>query len=173
MRRNIILITVLVLPFLASLCWIALKPASPAKSDLSVEFMGMTNNPEHTMTPVRVEVIPGTPGRHALFRVKNNNPDKLIRFDTSCVETNDGQGWKKFVPAGDWAGVGGSEWFPGYSCFYAIAWPPGLPTNVVWRMQMSVAREPTGLRQKINEFTVRKIFGDYDYQTTASSEVKQ
>lgn len=173
MRRNLILISVIALPFLVSFCWWATHPVAFRVRDLSVEFIGYTNNPVETMRPVRVCVIQDAVGRCVLFRVKNVSPDTFIGFDTVCVETNDGSSWKEFKPAGHWQGVGGDIWAPSYSCFYAVAWPPGLETNVVWRMRLKVVREPSGWRQAVNQFTHRKIFGDYARDSTASSEVNQ
>jgi len=173
MRRYTAFFVILILLLLSYKWWLTANSVVPSKSNLSVVFVGFTNNPQHTMQPVRVEVIQGATGFCALFRVTNVSTNNYIRFDTSSVEANDGRGWAHFAPISSWAGVEGSVWSPGYSCLYAVAWPPGLPMNVAWRLQLSVAREPSGLRESINRKLGREVFGPYGKQTMVSSEVSQ
>lgn len=154
--------------------WRVASQASFGKPDLSVVFVGFTNNPQMTMEPVRVNVTEGANGLCALFSIANTRTDELlIQFKTASVEWNDGRGWSRFVPTARWAGPEGSLWQPGYSCLYAVAWPPGLSTNSAWRLLMSFALEPSGLRLSVNKKLKRELFGPYHWRTTVSSEVKQ
>lgn len=173
MRRYEVLFSVLIVFLLAYTWWLAGSSNVSSKSNLSVVFVGFTNNPQHSMEPVRVEVCQGATGVCALFRVTNASTNRWIRFDTSTVERKDGQGWAQFSPVGSWAGVGGSVWSPGYSCLYAVEWPPGLPTNTAWRLQLSIAHEPSGLRAFVNRMLHREVFGAYGSQAGVSSEVSQ
>ena len=173
MRRYTAFSGILILLLLGYTWKLARNSVVPVKRDLSVVFVGFTNNPQHTMQPVRVEVVQGATGRCALFRVTSVSTNNYIRFNTSSVESNDGRGWAQFAPVSSWAGVEGSVWSPGYSCLYAVAWPPGLPTNMAWRLQLSVAREPSGLREYVNRKLGREVFGPYRRQAMVSSEVSQ
>ena len=174
MRRYKLFFVVLILLLLAYMWWLTRSSNVSSKSDLSVVFVGFTNNPQHSMQPVRVEVCQGATGVCALFRVTNMSTNSYIRFDTSSVERKDERGWAQFAPVGSWAGVGGSVWSPGYSCLYAVAWPPGLATNTAWRLQLSVAHEPSGLREFVNRKLGREVFGAYGRQAAeSSSEVIQ
>ena len=173
MRRYTAFFVILILLLLSYKWWFTANSVVPSKSNLSVVFVGFTNNPQHTMQPVRVEVVQGATGFCALFRVTNIGTNNHIRFNTSSVESNDGRGWADFAPIRSWAGVGGSVWSPGYSCLYAVAWPPGLPTNTAWRLKLSVAREPSGLREYVNRKLGREVFGPYGGHAMVSSEVSQ
>ena len=153
--------------------WLAGSASVSSKSELSVVFVGFTNNPQHTMQPVRVEVCQGATGFCAMFRVTNVSTNRYIRFDTSSVERKDGRGWAQFAPVSSWAGVEGLDWSPGNSCLYAVAWPPGLATNTAWRLQLSVAHEPSGLRSFVNGMLGREVLGAYGSQAGTSSEVSQ
>src|SRR5688500_850066 len=107
-----------------------LNPASAAASKPTVLFVGFTNNPVRQMLPFRVETCEGATGLCALFWVTNTSPN-IINFKTDSVEIKTGNGWEPFLPTGAlWRGVEGSLWFPNYGCFYAVGWPPGLPTNM-------------------------------------------
>src|SRR6185369_16318663 len=68
MRRYKVFFVALILLLLAYAWWLA-RSSAVSKSDLSVVFVGITNNPQHTMKPVRVEVCQGATGVCALFRV--------------------------------------------------------------------------------------------------------
>ena len=93
MRRYTAFFVILILLLLSYKWWLTANSVVPSKSNLSVVFVGFTNNPQHTMQPVRVEVIQGATGFCALFRVTNVSTNNYIRFDTSSVEANDGRGW--------------------------------------------------------------------------------
>ena len=90
-----------------------------------------------------------------MFRVANPLADTKVYFDTIAVEWEvDGQ-WRAFAPLGtswmsadgqwragspvdaSWMGVAGSRWSPGYSCLYAVGWPPGLPEDTRWRLRLT------------------------------------
>jgi hypothetical protein len=147
--------------------------------ELSVDFVGFTNNPVETMTPVRVCVAQGTTGFCALFRVTNHDSTHFAKFDTAGLEVNNGHGWEPSPSPGPLFGVGGDRWQPGYGCLCAVGWPPGVSTNAAWRLQISVAHELIswdktrwGIRDRINWLLHREVFGLYDQQTITSSEVR-
>jgi len=163
----------IVMALLLTVIWWVLATSHPANPPrLSVVFVEFTNNPVHTMQPVRVEVPQGAKGLCALFQVSNADPNQ-IQFDTLAVDTNNGSSWARFAPVTPWRGIEGSLWLGGYSCLYAVAWPPGLPTNIAWRLELSVAKELTGLRADANELVGRKLFRPMGRVTTLSSEVRQ
>lgn len=143
--------------------------------ELRVDFVGFTNNPVATMTPVRVCLTRGTTGFCALFRVTNPDSTRFARFNTTGLEVNNGHGWEPAPFPGPGFGMGGGKWSPGYGCLFAVGWPPVVSTNAAWRLQLSVAHEPTprGIRERINFLLGREIFGFNDKQTVTSPEVRQ
>jgi hypothetical protein len=131
-----------------------------------------------------------------LFLVTNTGNGGNLRFSTTSVERWTHRGWEQFpltnawlpglapingryaqaeqraVASNAWRGIGGyqwSEWSVG--CLFAVAWPPGLPTTSTWRMQVLGAREPAGLRGRINEELGREVFPPGRECTVYSSEV--
>ena len=115
--------------------------AGPPTTKLSVEFVGMTNNPTPQRKPILLAVTTGATGLCALFSVTNNSTTQAIWFDTVSIEQRTAAGWKPFVPSGRWTEVGGLQWLPSHGCLLAVAWPPGLATNATWRLQMSYGRD--------------------------------
>jgi hypothetical protein len=148
--------------------------SGPAKK-LSVVFVGMTNNPARQMTPTRIELSQGATGLCAMFWVSNAPANHFIWFKTDSVEQKTETGWQRFVPSGgDWSGVEGSRWQPGYGCFFAVGWPSGLATNATWRLQVRYGRDPSTLGIIVNEKTGREIFRSGKAESSIpSSEVIQ
>ena len=143
--------------------------------ELTVQFVGFTNDPVESMSPVRVCMSQGTTGLCALFRVTNPDANASAQFNTTGIEVNQGPGWESVPVPGPSYGVGGGSWTPGYGCLYAVGWPPGVSTNATWRLQVSVAHEPArgNWRGRINRLLHHEFFGLYDKQTITSSEVRQ
>src|SRR5262245_6632769 len=159
MRRNTSIFVLLVI-LAPGLAWLIVGRLMVNAPNISVVFVGFTNNPVHTMQPVRVEIPQGAKGLCALFQVTNVSR-KIVRFDTVGVEINDGHGWTRFAPGAFWRGVEGSMWSPNYSCLYAVACPAGLPTQAVWRIQVSVAEETRNARAYVNGVPGRQVFGPF------------
>ena len=161
---------------LSLICWrFTGGNAAPVTPELTVQFVGLTNDPVNSMSPVRVCVAQGTTGLCVLFRVMNPAANVSAQFDTTGIEVNQGHGWELVPVPGRWYGVAGGAWTPGYGCLCAVGWPPGVSTNVTWRLRLSVAHEPArgSWRQKINRLLHHEFFGLYDQQTITSSEVRQ
>ena len=65
-------------------------------------------------------------------------------------------------------------WPPGFGCFYAVPWPPGIPTNASWRLRVRYGPAPSPLAQKLADkldliFLTRRK-GEH---TVLTSEVRQ
>jgi hypothetical protein len=173
MRRFIALFVIVTLLLLGGLWSFRRDAGSPGSSNLSVVFVGFTNNPQGAMQPVRIEVVEGAAGMCALFRVANVGTNRPLDFKTLSIESTNRRGWVPFVPKTAWNGIEGAHWEPGYGCFYAVGWPPGLPTNATWRLRLSVTREPSGVRRLVNRMLNREVFGPSGRQTMLSSEVSK
>jgi hypothetical protein len=140
---------------------------------LAVLFTGMTSNVTRTMGPPRVEVCGSGSGACALFLVTNLTSGQYLWFKTAWVERKAETGWERFTPTNrSWFGPEGKLWGPGYGCFIAVGWPPGLPTNACWRLQVSYGRDPSELGIVINQKSGREFFHSGKAESTLpSSEV--
>lgn len=137
---------------------------------LAVLFTGMTNNVTRTMGPPRIEVCGGSSGDCALFLVTNVSRGQYLWFKTAWVERKAETGWERFTPTNQsWSGPEGSLWAPAYGCFFAVGWPPGLPTNGCWRLQMRYGRDPSALGIIINQHTGREFFHSGQAESTFPS----
>ncbi|WP_150107626.1 hypothetical protein [Pedosphaera parvula] len=146
----------------------AIQASTRLPNDLSVVFVGFTNNPTGTFRPIRVIIPPtGATGLCALFRVGNVGSNRFIAFETIAGEQKTERGWEPFQVSG----VGGSVWTPGYSCLYAVPWPTGVPTNATWRLQLRWNREASRWGKAINLKLRRELFHDSKYYHATSSEV--
>ena|SRR5579872_3430583 len=155
-------------------CWFwSWQRPSLQPQKLAVLFAGMTNNVTRTMGPPRVEVCGGASGACALFLVTNLTLHQFLWFKTASVERKTELGWERFTPTNrSWFGPEGSLWTPGYGCFIAVGWPPGLPTNVCWRLQLSYGKDPSALGLLINQKSGRELFHSSKAENTIpSSEV--
>jgi hypothetical protein len=171
--RQIFTILAGLILILVALLFSAHGSAPPTK--LSVVFVGMTNNPARQMTPKRIELCQGATGLCAMFLVSNAAPKQSFWFKTDSIEQKTPTGWQPFVPsAGGWSGVEGSRWTPGYGCLYAVGWPPGLPTNATWRLQIGYGRDPSILQLVVNKKLGWELFRSGKKQSIIpSSEVIQ
>jgi hypothetical protein len=122
------------------------------------------------MGPPRIEVCGGASGTCALFLVTNITRHQFLWFKTASLERKTETGWERFTPTnGAWSGPEGSLWAPGYGCFVAVGWPPGLPTNVCWRLQLSYGRDPSELGILINQKSGREFFHSRKSENTVLS----
>ena len=131
--------------------------AGPPTTKLSVEFVGMTNNPTPQRKPLRL-VNGDAKGLCALFIVTNNSTTQAIWFDTASIEQKIAAGWKPFVPSGSWREVGGLQWLPRSGCLLAVAWPPGLATNATWRLQMSYGQDTSTYGPPREDRNIREFY---------------
>jgi len=157
--------------FVLGLFWAAsrLRPGVPPPK-LSVLFTGMTNNVTRTMGPPRIALCRGSSGACALFLVTNLTGREYLWFKTGSVERKTETGWERFNPTDwSWSGPEGSLWGPGYGCFFAVGWPPGLPTNACWHLQLSYGREPGVLGILINQKSGREFFHSGKAESRVSS----
>lgn len=169
-RKRILIFGVLLLG-LVFFVWNVVPTQKGAK--LSVTFAGFTNNPVRGVTPTgRIEVCAGATGTCALFFVRNVTTNQYLWFNTASVEREGEQGWERFEPIGGvWSGVEGSLWGPSYGCLYAVGWPPGLPTNSAWRLQVRYGRDPSLFGIVINQRIGRQIFRSGKEEAVLPSDV--
>src|SRR5262249_545891 len=132
-KRKAVTYSVGFLLLLLLLAFVLARPPEEAATngDLALTFLGMTNNPARSFRPVRLEVVSGTNTLCAVFRVTCLTADCSIQFDQEGVETRSRGQWV-WDPIREQA-ISGSRWTPGYSCLYAVPWPPRVPTNENWR----------------------------------------
>jgi hypothetical protein len=109
--------------------------------DLSVTFIGLTNNPVSQLRPYRLIVQGSATGTYALFNLKNANHLRSIGFETVGVEELTTNGWVASHPALPWQGIKGAVWLPGSGAVWAIGWPPGLASNATWRLTLRWRQE--------------------------------
>jgi hypothetical protein len=137
---------------------------------LAVIFIEMTNNPTRTMGPPRVEVCQGATGNCALFLVTNITKKEYLWFKTAFAEQKVGTAWKQLNPGTNaWSGIEGSLWMPGYGCFMAVGWPPGLPTNATWRLRVRYGKDPSGLGIIINQKLAEPALGRDLFQSSKAA----
>ena len=165
-----IVIALLLIPAAAFLVLIVRLRSTPRPIDLSVIFVGLTNYPQRTMTPPRLAVISDGHGLHALFAVTNRSTDHYLQFGIDRIEKQVGNAWVEH-PAVQISPALGMRWSPGYGCAYAIPWPPGVPTDAPWRLNLWVKREPGLHLGLVNQWLHREIFRPYGRHSSTSSVV--
>src|SRR6185369_14246370 len=136
-----VLIFALLLLIVFGLLALLPKEAAPT-GDLAVTFLGVTNNPARSFRPVRLEMLQGTTGLCAIFRIANVTSNYFLEFEGAGVERLSPDKGATNSFAQRYSGTLGSRWTPGYSCLYAFSWPPEVPTNESWRLVLTVQREP-------------------------------
>lgn len=153
---------------------LALLPKEPPPTgDLAVTFLGVTNNPMRSFSPVRLEMLQGTTGLCAIFRIANVTSNYFLEFEGAGVDRRSPEKGvtNSFNPR--YSGLLGSRWTPGYSCLYAFSWPSEVSTNESWRLVLTVQREPGGIRRHVNDYMQREVFKlqPYAKHTIRSTEV--
>ncbi|HTH49716.1 MAG TPA: hypothetical protein VMB21_19540 [Candidatus Limnocylindria bacterium] len=164
-RRQAYLFILVVAVMLVLLWRIASRGPTSQPADLSVTFLGLTNNPVAQFKPFRL-CVPGSPtGTCALFQLKNVGRLRSIGFETLGVEQLTREGWRPFSPTGPWQGMNGSVWTPGSAALFAIGWPPGLASDATWRLTLRWRRELPVIKEVINQWSGRQLFR-YDTNVT-------
>lgn len=146
-------------------CWWGggFQAAKPTK--LGVELLAVvTDDPMHRRAE-RSTVLNGITGLSAIFAVTNGSQDASLYFDTCAVEQKIQGEWqrtevppyesrvrqKRGVGAPPWSGIASDDvgGYPPGTCWnYVVAWPPGVPTNATWRLQLRYWRcaSPTAMK---------------------------
>lgn len=131
---------------------------------LAITLIGVETDPG-SRRPVRgPTIVNGATGLCAVFFVTNTGMDGPIWFDTSAVEQREGTDWKRIpVPpyatraerrtAGykTWQGIAGESWPPGTGWYMLVEWPPDVPTNALWRLELHCGPEPSERAKKWDE----------------------
>ena len=148
--------------------------SAPATADLSVVFLGLTNDPGESVYP-RLSVVGDGRGLHALMAVTNVSQRQYLQFGISAVETQEGGGWRSQAST-DFASARfgsalGSMWSPGFGALYAVPWPAGLATDTPWRLRLWVEREPKAIAALVNDLLKRTLFRPHGRHTVTSSVV--
>jgi hypothetical protein len=156
--------------FIGVVCVVAgvLYCLSSAKrpQSVSVSFVCLTNNPVATFSsPIgRVAVAMGATNLCAVFWFTNAGAAS-VWFTTDCAERKvDGKWVECARPSGQWNGLEGGMWTKGSGCLYAVGWPPGLPANATWRLQIRCGNDLSAFKSIINQkfgavFGPSKSFG--------------
>jgi hypothetical protein len=131
---------------------------------LAVGLVAVENNPGHPRARAPT-VLNGITGLCAIFALTNISKDASIWFDTSAVEQRVGSEWRR-IPVPPYESrerihlQGGKPWWaiasnstgtkfsPGTSCHFVVAWPPDLPTNASWRLELCCGPEPSANARK-------------------------
>lgn len=169
--RKVVLIFAVTLLFVTSIVWLIVPQQKGPM--LSVTLAGFTNNPVRGVTPAgrRIEVCYGAAGTCALFEVRNVTSNQFLWFKTASLERKTEKGWERVDSIeGVWSGVEGNLWSPGYACLYAVGWPPGLPTNATWRLQVRHGKDPSLLARLINQKIGRDIFRSGKQKAVVASD---
>jgi hypothetical protein len=134
---------------LSACVWLVYR-ANPSSSagDVSIVFLGLTNDPGSSVVTKRLFVAGNGSGLHALFAVTNISAGRYVRFGIAAVETQGREGWRAVGPASDQPALG-NGFARGYGWHYAIPWPAGLGTDQRWRLRLWVLREPRLLSLKL------------------------
>jgi hypothetical protein len=172
------------------LCWGAgLRAAKPVR--LEVLFLAVVEDPTHR-PPERPTVLNGITGLSAIFAITNGSQDASVWFDTCAIEQKI-QGewqWTEVPPyesrVSQKRGAGGTPWsgiasadvnhvYPPGTCWnYVVAWPPGVPTNASWRLQLRYWRRASPTAMKLDDKLGVNLFARRGRgQTILTPEVSQ
>lgn len=146
-----------------------------APTRLAVVFVNVQNDPV-SHPPKGPTVLHGGLGLCAIFAVTNVGTDASMWFRTSAVEHRVGEEWRRNpVPpyrsrVVDQLRTGGKPWFlidsddvndvfpPGRGWYYAVPWPPDVPTNAVWRLELRYGRLPSPRARKVDDQLGVRLF---------------
>lgn len=116
------------------------KPPQAA-GDVSVLFLGLTNNPGRSIYP-QFSVVSEGRGLHALFAITNISKNHVVQFGISDIERQTNGNWVVHETEFHKSALG-MTWMPGNGACYAIPLPRELKTSAIqWRLRMWVLREP-------------------------------
>ena len=172
-RRTALTIAALLFISIALWIWTHRGP-SDGLAPLSVTHLGLRMDPLTHVTGFTINGR-GATGLCAMFAVTNVSKDSAIWFETVAIQQKTDNGWQRTPtdpyrtppnpnkPA--WSGIDADGlWSPGYGCLFAVGWPPNLPTNAVWRIEIKCGRGPSKLAQFLSD----KF--DLDFLTKRSPE---
>jgi hypothetical protein len=95
MRRPARFILLAALLLLACFWLIRSAPSGSRAADLSVVFLGLTNDPGGSVYPL-LSVVSSGRGLHALFAATNISQGRSVQFGISTVETQRGDIWRAY-----------------------------------------------------------------------------
>ena len=158
---------------------------------LGVVLLAVERDPTHH-PPERSTVLNGITGLCAIFAVTNSSEEASLWFDTCAVEQKTEGGWRRTEVAPyelrviRKPGVGGTPWngiasddvnhvYPPGTCWnYVVAWPPGVPTNATWRLELRYWRRASPRAMKLDDrFGVELFARRGRGQTILTPEVRQ
>jgi hypothetical protein len=159
---------------------------------LAVVLAAVEADPMHHLPRERATVLNGITGLCAIFAVTNLSQEDSVWFDTCAVEQKVEGKWLHMpvppyarrvtdqIRAGrkPWYGIASDEvnhiYPPGTCWNYAVAWPPDLPTNAVWRLQLRYGRQPSPKAKKIDDAIRINLFARHGKgDVLFTPEVKQ
>ncbi len=172
-------------------CWwggglLATKPAR-----LGVQLLAVARDPRYRPSE-RSTVLNGITGLCAIFAITNCSQDASVGFDTCAVEQKTEGEWRR-IEVPPYASrvtqkrrLGGTPWFgiasedvnhvypPGTCWNYVVAWPPGVPTNATWRLQLRYWRRASPKAMKVDDTLGIDVFARRGReQTILTSEARQ
>ena len=181
----------LVIVLFACAIIMALRHRATPVNDLTVMFVGLTNNPGPSVYPA-LSVLSGGVGLHALFGVTNVSQQSALQFGIFAIETQGGNGssqvfptgfrrsakesdapdgWRATEAGGFFTAPMGMQWRPGHGCLYAIPWPAAIAPNTPWRLRLWVRREPKPYLALFNQPIGREFFRPRGDHTVAGDVV--
>ncbi len=172
-------------------CWWGggLRVAKPTR--LGVQLLAVASDPMHRPAE-RATVLNGITGLSAIFAITNDSQDASVCFDTCAIEQKSQGEWQRTeVPPYDSRvtqkrRVGGTPWvgiasedvnhvYPPGTCWnYVVEWPPGVPTNATWRLQLRYWRRASPTAMKLDDKLGIDLFPRRGRaQTISTPEVRQ
>jgi hypothetical protein len=165
--------------------------AASAPAKLAVVLVGVERDPV-SHPPKGRTVLNGGTGLCAIFAITNIGKDASIWFDTCAVEQKVGAEWRRFAVhpyasrVVEQIRAGGKPQFwiasdevnnvypPGTGWFYVVPWPPDVPTNTSWRLQLRYGRAPSPVARKLDDTLGLSFFAKRKKgQTITTAEVRQ
>jgi hypothetical protein len=164
-RKHLYALGALVLVTLVA--WSALRKVSVSPR-LAVGLVAVESEPGSHPQKLPM-VLHGNTGLCAVFAVTNVAKDASIWFNTYALEVKVGAEWRRTVlppyhtRVDDELRAWRKPWFlidsediydvcpPGRAWYYAVAWPPNVPTNGTWRLELRYGIAPSALTVKLND----------------------
>ncbi len=125
-------------------------------------LVGVENDPI-SHPPNGPTVLHGGRDLCAVFAVTNISKRDAILFNTCAVEQRVGQEWRRTLVAAYLARVLAQKpWLlidsddvndvypPGRAWYYVVPWPPNIPTNATWRLQLRYGGAPSAFTKKMS-----------------------
>jgi hypothetical protein len=148
------------LALLSLLVWSGFRADSTPR--LTVMLVGVENDPI-SHPPDGPTVLHGGRGLCAVFAVTNISKQDAIWFNTCAVEHKVGLEWRRtLVPSYLSRVLSEKPWLlidsddvndvypPGRAWYYVVPWPPNIPTNATWRLQLRYGRTPSAFTKKMS-----------------------